>query len=100
MSLIKEALADKKEQRRVEERLKREAVEKARADMTFEARLQESLKVIETLMADDAVLRITCEIKENDLAAVTKARFEGKLSEYRSSIVGNVLIFEKEIIDM
>ena len=100
MSLISEALADRKEQKRVEERLKREAIENARANMTFEARLQESLKTIETLMADDALLRITCVIKENDLAAITKAYYDGKLSEYKVTLEGNTITFEKEIIEL
>lgn len=100
MSLISEALADKKEQKRTEDRLKREAVENARAAMTFDARLQENLKLIQLLLKDPAVKRISCTVADNDLANVTKAIYSGRLAEYKVQLDGNTVTFETEYIAM
>lgn len=100
MNLIREALADKKEQKKTEERLKREAVETARASMMFDARLQESLVAIKMLLRDPGVKKVTCTVTDNDLANITKAYYNGKLSEFKVTIDGNVLTFETQYIEM
>lgn len=100
MGMIKDALLDRKEQRKIEERLKKEAVESARANMTFDARLQEDIKKIEKLFEDENVTQLQAQIDEKDLANVTRAIYDGRLSEYKVSLDGNVITFEKEIIEI
>lgn len=100
MSLISQALADKKEQKRTEARLKREAVETAKAAMTFDARLQEDLANIEKLFKDSGVKRIVCTVNDSDLANVTRALYSGRLAEYKVSVDGNQVIFETEYIEL
>ena len=100
MSLISEALADKKEQKRTEERLKREAVENAKAAMTFDARLQEDLVLLQSILKDSAVKKIVCTVSDADLANVTKALYSGRLAEYKVMIDGNTVTFETEYIEM
>lgn len=100
MSLISDALADRKEQKRVEERLKKEAVATAKAQMTFEARLYESMKTIGKIMSDNGVTKVSCEIDEKDLSSVTKAIYSGKLAEYKVTLDDKIITFEKEVIDI
>ncbi len=100
MNPIREALADKKEQKKTEERLKKEAVEHARASMMFDARLQDSLEQIKSLLKDSGVKRIICKVADSDLANITKAYYSGKLAEYKVAIDGNILTFETQYIEM
>ena len=100
MSLISEAIEDRREQKRTEERLKREAVEAAKASMTFDARVQEDIEKIKNLLKDPGIKVIRCSIGENDIANVTRIINGSQLSEYKVSLDGNMITFESDYIDI
>ena len=58
----------------------------AKANMSFEARMEEDMKIIDKIMEDSNVLRITAVIADNDIAPVTRAIYSGRLSCHRLKI--------------
>jgi len=100
MSLISEALADKRAQKKLENRLKLEAVEAAKASMGFEARLQDDMKTIKALFADPGVKRVVCNVNDVDLANITRAVYGNRMAEFGASIDGNKVIFTAETIEV
>ena len=100
MSLFKEALAQKKFARKEEQRLKAEAMQKARMAMTAEARLSALLENIAKIFEDDAVQEVTLEIDDLSIPIVSNARYEGKLEEYETEINGKYLIVRPKILSL
>lgn len=100
MSLFKDALKQRKEDRKKEEKLRVAAMQKARLSMTAEARLSALLDNIAKLFEDSTVKELTFEIEEASLSVVSAALYEGKFAEYEATLNGKILTVSQQIVEL
>ena len=82
MSLFSDALKQKKEDKKKEQQLRVEAMQKARLSMTAEARLSALLDNIAKMFEDSTVKELVFEVEETSLGIVSTAIYDGKFAEY------------------
>lgn len=92
MSLIKDALRQKKANRRKEEQLRKAAMQNARLNMTAEARLSALIDQVEKAFEDSNVLELTFELEDVSVGIVSTALNRGKFIEYDTVLTGNKFI--------
>ena len=100
MSLLSEALKQKKASKKREEQLRQAALQKAKLAMTAEARISALLDTIAKIFEDTTVKELTFEIEDVSLSVVSTAIYEGKFAEYTVVLNGNKLNVAPQIIEL
>lgn len=100
MSLFIEALKQSKANKKKDEQLKKEALQKAKLTMTAEARISSLLENIAKMFEDPTVKELTFEIEDISLSIISSAIYEGKFAEYTVALNGNKLSVVPQLIDL
>ena len=100
MSKLFDVMRDKNRIQREVERKRNESIRQAKEDSLYNIRLNEDLRIIDTLFDDYTITEIRVEIDQKDISRFMRATYGDRMSEYDIIVKNNMAYIRRKSISL